>query len=424
MREITGYDVIVVGGGPGGVGAAVAAGRSGAKTLLIEREGCLGGAATTMLVNPFMPCTTRPKDDKTPCRLANAGLFIEIMRRLERRGMGALNKWGAGGFDDETLKLVLDEVAAEAGVQVLFHTTLYDVERNDGAVTAVLAAHNSGPLRIPGRVFVDATGDALLAERAGCEIMFGNEEGVVMPMTLFFVLDGIDYGVFPWGELKKLCQEGPAHTPALVNTNLSCMHRSPAGLLYMNAIRVPGNTLDPLDVTKAEIEGRRRVHNFVAWMRANVPGCASVRLVKTGTHVGIRESRRVVGDYIITGDDFSTCARFDDAIACCTYPVDIHGQAQGQTTIRELPPDGYYQIPYRCLTPKGKTNLLMAGRSISADVTLHSSVRVMPPVMNIGEAAGHAAALSLPKGDVRAVEIKALQKRIRANGGALDPLPM
>ena len=192
-RTIDSYDVVVVGGGPGGVGAAVAAARGGAKTLLVEREGCLGGAGTTMLVNPFMRWTSTRGPNGEPPRVLNAGVFAEIMDRLRDRG--ALRPPPREGrFDDEALKLVLDELVREAGADVLFHAALYDAETEDGVVAAVRLAHNAGPLRVTGKVFVDSTGDGLLAAAAGCELLVGNEDGMVMPMTLFFAVGGVDHG--------------------------------------------------------------------------------------------------------------------------------------------------------------------------------------------------------------------------------------
>ncbi len=416
MNEIDTYDVIVVGGGPGGVSAAVAAGRSGARTLLIEREGCLGGGATTMMVHPFMSNRTPGR----PGSVVNAGLFAEINRRLEDRSAGR----NSHSFDDEAMKVVLDELVAESGADVLFHAALYDAEADDGRVKAVLLAHNAGPIRVSGKVFIDSTGDALLAERTGCEIEVGDEEGYVMPMTLYFAVAGADPERAPSrGEMRKLCPAGAAADPPLINTHFSTYSWTPGGLCLINAIRIPGDTLDPMSVSRAESEGRRLVENFVAWLRARVPGFENARLVKTGSHIGIRESRRVMGDHLLTLDEFKAAAKFDDAIACCGYPVDKHNQAAGDTFFVHLQPGEYYQVPYRCLTPKGLTNLLIAARSISTDVYVHASVRIMPPVMNIGQAAGYAAAMSLHAGDVRDIDVQALQQKIRDAGGVLEPKP-
>lgn len=418
------YDVVVVGGGPGGVGAAVRAAQSGARTLLIERGGFLGGAATMMMVNPIMPVTTCMHTDEQPQVLLNAGLVAELAERLQARAAGGVVPSGCIAFDDEVLRLVLDEMVQEAGVTVLYHATLYDPKVRAGRVQAVQLAHNNGPLTVPGRVFVDATGDALLAARAGAQIEYGDADGTVMPMTLFFAVGAVDPARMPdCGAMKALCAAGATDTPALINTNYSTHTLAPNGLVYFNVIRIGGNTLDPLVLSAAEAEGRRRIENFVAWLRARVPGYERCVLVKSAVHIGIRESRRVMGDYVLRAADFEQAAQFTDAIACCAYPVDIHHAAQGQTTMRHLPPGAYYQIPYRCLTPLGLQNVLMAARSISCDRTIHSSLRVMATVMNIGEAAGYAAALSLPKGRVRAVCAAAVQECILAHGGLLAPAP-
>ena len=425
MHSMDGYDVVVIGGGPGGFCAAVSAAREGAKTILFEREGCLGGGATTMLVCPFMPHVTSPGPGDEPRKVVNAGLFREIVLRLHERGEG--ENTTAVCFDDEALKVVLDELAEEAGLQVVFHAALFDAEAADGRVSSAMLAHNGGPIRVTGKVFVDGTGDALLAARAGAEFHLGNETGRLMPMTTNFIVGGVDLDRVPEREeFRAMADKGDQDTPALINRNISCIRGKDAkGWMHFNAIRMPGlSTIDPFDLSKAEAEGRRLVRNMIAWLRANVSGYENAHLVKTGTHVGIRESRRVVGDYTLTYDDWKNCARFDDGIACCSYVIDVHGDKPNDTRLESLPPGGYYQIPYRCLTPKGKTNLLMASRSISGDVSAHSSYRVMPPVMSIGQAAGIAASMALPEGDVRAVEVPVLQDRIRSARGVLEPWPI
>jgi len=311
-------------------------------------------------------------------------------------------------------------------VDVIFHAALFDCEVEDDSahkrVAAARFAHNSGPLKVKGRVFVDGTGDGLLAATSGAGVMKGNEDGHVMPMTLFFAVAGVDHEKAPqgWGpEYRKIIaaeREGP---PRLENTHLLCIARAPNGFLYFNAIRIPGDTLSPEDVSGAEAEGRRLVANFVEWLRARVPGHEHCVLAKTGTHVGIRESRRIVGDYVLNIDDFDRAAKFDDGVASCAYNVDIHGQKPNQTTFRQLPPGEWYHIPYRCLTPKGIANVLVASRSVSADVVAHSSLRIMPVVMCIGQAAGFASAMSLPSGDVRSIDVAELRKRIVDAGGVL-----
>jgi len=415
VKPIDDCDVVVVGGGPGGFAAAVAAARAGAKTLLAERAGCLGGGMTTMLVCPFMPHETSGR----PRKAVNAGVFREVCERLIARGQAAPG--ACIRFDSEAAKLVLDELAAEAGVAVIFHAALYDAETERNRVSAVRLAHNAGPLRATGRVFIDGTGDALLAARAGAEFAFGDSAGRVMPMTTNFIVGGVDVDRIPGrDELRKLMASGG--DPPLVNRHVSCLSVDrEKRWVHFNAVRIPGDTIDPADLSGAEAEGRRRVANLVEWLRARVPAFAGCYLVKTGSHIGVRESRRVVGDYVLSYDDWKSCRRFDDAIACCSYGIDRHGDAPNETRIEHLPPGGFYQIPYRCLTPRGLDNVLVASRSISADVSAHSSLRIMPTVMCIGQAAGIAAAMSLPAGSVRDVDVAALQQKIRDAGGVVEP---
>lgn len=372
-----------------------------------------------MLVNPFMPYTTTVWADG-PHYILNAGVFGEVVAKLLERK--ACNPNDVRRFDDEIIKVIYDELVKGAGVDVMFHAALFDAEMDGPRIRAVRLAHNSGPIRVTGRQFIDSTGDGLLAALAGCKIMLGNELGKVMPMTLNFIVGGVDHAQMPTSkEIKAMATVGDKDTPALINTNLSCTSWRRPGELHFNAVRVPGNTLDPMDLSRAEIEGRRRAENYVQWLRARVPGFANAFLMKTGAHIGIRESRRVVGDYILNVDDFKRSAKFDDAIACCAYPSDIHTDEPNATCFLHQPPGEFYQVPYRCLTPKGKTNLLVAARSISVDIPMHGSVRIMPPVMNIGEAAGFAAAMCLPEGDIHKVDVRELQRRIVANGGIIMP---
>ncbi len=422
MRNIDGYDVVVSGGGPGGFAAAVASGRSGAKTLLLEREGCLGGGMTTMLVHPFMP-------HRTGGKVINAGIFKEVVERAAEKigDQSNPNPFERNAiFDDEAMKVVLDELATEAGVDVIFHATVTGAEVEGDRITAALFAHNGGPLRVTGNVFIDGTGDAVLADLAGCQCEFGNDAGEVMPMTLNFLVGGIDLDTMHKYDVVEMIRNGDNDTPKLINTHFSCSSEPRPDFMQFNMVRLPGNTLDPVDLSKAEMEGRRRVENFMAWAKANVPGFENAYLAKTASHMGIRESRRVVGDYVLSEDDFTGRARFDDAVCCCSYDIDIHGSKPNEVRIESLKPGEYYQIPYRCLTPLGKSNMLMAARSISPHVVAHSSMRIMPVVMTIGQAAGIAAAMAVTSGDTRAIDTRSiditeLQKRITTAGGILEP---
>lgn len=427
MQTLDGYDVVVAGGGPGGCGAAIAAARAGARTLLIEREGWLGGGATSMLVNPFMSDLTAPAPETGRQLTVNAGLYRQVVDRLLDGGHGqrwvsVSGGWGGVNFDDEALKIILDDLAAEAGVTVLFHTALFDVEKSGDRVLALRAAHNGGPLRIPGRVFVDSTGDGLLAAAAGASFARGDDMGETMPLTLCFAIGGLDLARVPSRHaIRARCATGAQDTPALLNTNFSFSQIPPHGLMYVNAIRIPADPMDAFSLSAAEGNGRKLIQNFMAWARAHLPGFEQAFVAKTGVHVGVRESRRIEGDYTLTHEDFKRCARFDDAIACCAYMLDTHGQRPGENRFEHLPPGEYYQIPYRCLIPRRLENVLIGSRCISASREAFSSFRVMPPVMNIGEGAGYAAALARATGEARAVDPAALQSLIRAQGGALEP---
>jgi hypothetical protein len=424
MRRFDDYDVVVLGGGPGGCGAAVCAARAGARTLLVEREGCLGGGATTMLVHPFMPHKVHAPAGQCNADqpLVNAGLYREVVDRLLARGKA--KEGFCVDFDDEYLKIVLEELVREAGADILYHAGVYDVDAADGTVCSARLAHNGGPIEVKASVFIDATGDALPAELAGCEIMRGDAQGRVQPTTLNFIVGGVGTERMPgYGAMAQRCAAGGDDEPALINTNYNCHSIPRPGYVHFNAIRVHGDPLDPMDLSRMEIESRRRVENFVAWLKANVEGFEGCYLVKTGSHVGIRETRRVRGDYVLTYDDWKAGRRFDDGIAACSYSVDIHGQEDKSDESNEpMPPGHYYQVPYRCLTPRGARNLLIASRAISGDRQANGSYRIMPTVMNIGEAAGFAAAMALPSGDIRAVDIPALRDRLIAHGAALEPM--
>ena len=327
-------------------------------------------------------------------------------------------KWTVLLFDDEPLKVVLDELLAEAGVTVLYHAALFDADVADGRVAAVRVAHNGGPIRVPGSVFIDGTGDSLLAYAAGCLWEQGDPRGQVMPMTLNFIVGGVDAAKLPKiAALRERAMRGDRDRPRLINTNVSCFHALPNGRVHFNAVRIPGSGVAPDALSHAEMEGRRRVRNFVDWLRAHVVGFEQCWLVKTGNHIGVRETRRVIGDCVLSFEDLQAARKFDDGVARCAYEVDIHGQEPNEGTEIEVPQGDWYEIPYRCLTPQGLTNLLVAARGVSADAMVHASLRITPVVMNIGEAAGIAAAMSLPDGNVRGVDVEDLRRRLRECGG-------
>lgn len=408
-------EVVVVGGGPGGLCAAVAAAEEGADTLLIERYGFLGGMATAGLVNPFM---TWHAGGRPIIR----GLFQRIIERLDDLGGWAGPRQGSA-FDAELLKFVADDLCAEAGVRVLLHTQLAAVDAIDGRVRRIAVASKSGLQAVRGDVFVDGTGDGDLAAWAGAEVEIGRDEDqLCQPMTLCFRMLGVNLDAIPpRAEVNRLYEaareRGEIDNP---RENVLFFFTTHDHEVHFNTTRViKRDATNVEDLTAAELEARRQVRQMVRFLRAEVPGFADAWLQEMAPQIGVRESRRVMGDYVLTADDVLAARKFDDGVARGSYAVDIHNPAGTGTVIKHLPPGEAYDIPYRCLTPRGFDNLLIAGRCISADHAAHSSLRVMPIVMAIGEAAGAAAATTREVGDVRAVDVPALRARLVERGASI-----
>lgn len=408
-------EVVVVGGGPGGLCAAVAAAEEGADTLLIERYGFLGGMATAGLVNPFM---TWHAGGQPIIR----GLFERIIGRLDDLGGWSGPRQGSA-FDTELFKFVADDLCAEAGVRLRLHTQLAAVDACEGHVQRIAVAGKSGLQAVRGDLFIDGTGDGDLAAWAGAEVEIGRDEDYLcQPMTLCFRMVGVNLDAIPpRTEINALYeaakQRGEIDNP---RENVLFFFTTHDHEVHFNTTRVV--KLDPTsaeDLTAAELKARRQVRQMVRFLRAEVPGFADAWLQEMAPQIGIRESRRVIGDYVLTVDDVLEARKFDDGIARGSYSVDIHNPAGTGTVIKRLPPGEAYDIPYRCLTPRGFDNLLIAARCISSDHGAHSSLRVMPIVMAIGEAAGVAAARARAAGDVRAVDVPALRTRLVERGASI-----
>jgi hypothetical protein len=398
------WDVIVAGGGPGGVNAAVAAARRGASVLLVERFGYLGGMATAGLINPFMAYTVQ-----TTGKVLTTGVFNEILDRLEAHAGLAKDR---ATFDDEQMKLVLDELTAEAGVRVLLHTFVSGVEAVDGSIQAIQATGKSGVFSLRARMFVDSTGDGDLAALADCQVEVGRaEDGLCQPMTLCFRVAGVDLSAyagddfFHWEhplrlEVDRVYQEAKAQgriTNPREDVLIFATLRQ--DVLHFNTTRVIRHSaLDVLSLTEAEQIGRRQVVEMVALLKDKIPAFRNAYLQKMASIIGVRESRRVIGKYVLTSEDILSGKKFPDGIARSVYPVDIHNPAGTGTVLKHLPAGTYYEVPFRCLVPLNCRNLLIGSRCISTTHEAHSSMRVMPVVAGIGEAAGIAAALCAQRG--------------------------
>ncbi len=415
-------DVVIVGGGPAGVCAAVAAAEEGADTLLVERYGFLGGMATAGLVNPFMPYRAGSEQ-------VNAGAFQRMIDWFEELGGWSHRSNAPTAFDPEVAKLALDLMVQQAGVRLLLHSYLVGAESAGGRVQKVVTAGKSGLQGIAGMVFIDASGDADLAALAGARYELGRpEDGFCQPMTMNFRMAGVDEDRLPSREtITELFLAAKARGE-IDNPRENCLwfFTTRPGEIHFNTTRVV--KLDATrteDMTAAELEGRKQVREMVRFLTTRVAGFEHAHLSALPTQIGIRESRRVVGDYVLTTGDVLSARKFPDGIARGAYPVDIHNPAGTGTVIQHLPPGEAYDIPYRCLCPVGFDNLLVAGRPISSDHGAHSSHRVMPIAACNGEAAGVAAALCVAgQHDIRGIAVSELRARLKARGASIYEPPV
>lgn len=412
-------DVVVVGGGPGGLGAAIAAAEEGAGVLLIERYGFLGGMATAGMVNPFMPWFAGQEP-------IVRGVFERLLGRL--REMGALGgPRGKHCFDYELLKILADRMVGEVGVRLRLHSFLIGVDAAGGRVRRLAVAGKSGLEAVEGKLFIDSTGDGDLCAWAGCRVEKGRaQDGLCQPMTLNFRMGGVDIDAMPERAQINALYDAAKERGEIDNPreNVLFFFTTREGEVHFNTTRVV--MLDGTDaaaLTEAELTGRRQVAQMVRFLVAQVPGFERAYLQAMGTQIGVRETRRVIGDHVLTTDEVLSAAKFPDGIARGSYGVDIHNPAGTGTEIHHLPPGEAYDIPYRCLTPLGFDNLLVAARCISCDHGAHSSLRIMPIVMAVGEAAGVAAAQAVAQGvTTREVDVAALRARLVARGASLSQM--
>jgi len=385
--------VLVAGGGPAGLAAAVAAARRGAETLLIERYGFLGGMATAGLVNPFMSWHV----DGEPLV---AGIFQEMLDRMRAAGGYGCQRQPTA-FDPEVFKRAADQLCQEVGVQLRLHTFVTRVRLRSSRISRVQTESKSGPEEWRARVYIDCTGDADLAFRAGVPCDHGREQdGLAQPMTLNFRMANVELERMPpREEINRLFDEAKAegvlHQP---RENLLFFYTLRAGVVHFNTTRVLGlSGANAQDLTAAEMEARRQAHELAHFLTARVPGFEQAYLQQCAPQIGVRESRRIRGEYTLTADDVVQAHKFPDGIARSNYPIDIHNPAGSGTVIRDVPEGDYYEIPYRCLLPVGVDNLLVAGRCVSATHEAQASLRVMPQCFAMGEAAGLAAAMAVQR---------------------------
>ena len=413
------YDLIVAGGGLTGVAAAVSASREGLQVLLVERMGSLSGAMANSLVYPFMIFWMNdPETGKR--RLLSAGLFTEMRERMSKKT----------GFTDmelkpEYFKLVLDDMVTEAGVDVLFHATIFDVNTVDDKIKSLKLVTKSGVIEVEADYFVDATGDGDVLAMAGCEFALGREsDGLCQPMTTCFRLSNVDLELFKkerprLQELYKEWQaEGKITNP---RENILVFYGIGDGILHLNTTRViRRNPVDVFDVSKAEIEARRQVYEMEQFLKANCEAFKNSTIISIASDIGVRESRKLVGEHVLTAEELKNCTPFGDSIALGNYEIDIHNPNGTGTELYYFNPGEYYRIPYRCLLPKEYTNLLVAGRCISATHEAQAAIRILPICSCLGEAAGTAIGVAFNSGtNTHTVDVKEVQRKLIEYGAEI-----
>lgn len=434
------YDVIVAGGGPSGIGAAIAAARNGARVLLIEQAGYLGGMATNASVPAFCPFT----DGK---RVTIGGIGLEVLEAMKKESYespfyddkpGRLKEYDWVPIDPEVLKRVTEKLVVDSSCQILLHTVVTDVLHRKGKLTSVKIHNKSGNRTIRARYFIDCTGDADLVAMARGSFEYGDEDGLVQAGTLCFRIANLDTRRF-MAYAKEYKEDGNlniAVSKAKEKNDFIVDERYVAGIALQGE-GVAGlnfghiydfNPLDAKDLTRAELEARAKLPRLMEFLHHYVPGAEKAVLISSGPAVGLRESRRICGEYRLTKLDYYNRAVFEDTIARYSYPIDMHASTSSQDDYgndREYVTSRYqegeaYTIPFRSLLPVGFSNLFVAGRTISCDRAMMASIRVMPACFATGEAAGTAAALCHKKKLVSTkLDIKELQHQLTKQGAIL-----
>jgi len=427
MAVATEVDVVVCGGGIAGTMAAVAAARAGARTALVERYGFLGGNATAGAVAQFNSWQT------VNGRTVVAGLAAEVVERLRVYGAAGAHQrftMSTGHVMDrveyapEVLKLVLDDMVTEAGVRPLLHSSVLDVQAEGRRIRTLRLLTKGGILALAPGVLVDVSGDIDALHRAGASFLDLQQGEALQPATMMFRFGPIDFDRFDAlapAETAALAQRGFAEG-RLARAALHASRNPDSADGWFNIGRLAVDATDPDALSAAEIEGRRQGWRAAQFLRDCVPGCAGGRLVSFGTQIGIRETRRIAGDYVLTAEDLRRPTQFPDAIAAGAYPIDIHPAAGGGLVYEDLGDDHAYQIPYRSLLPAAFDNALVAGRGVSATHEALAAIRVMTISMAVGQAAGTAAAMAVQAGspgDVRTVPVPALREALADAGACL-----
>ncbi|MGG4482843.1 FAD-dependent oxidoreductase [Paenibacillus illinoisensis] len=439
-------DVVIVGGGPAGIAAAIAAGRQGVRTVLVERYGFVGGMSTAAMVYPWMTFHTESGEQVI------RGIAQEIVDRLKERGGSPGHLRDTVGFVHSVTpyhpaiyQVVAADMLQEAGVRLLLHSFVDEVVALENRVEAVRLTNKSGRMELRAKVFVDTSGDADAAYLAGAAIAKGRDgDHQSQPMTMKFRMRGVNlervkqyilehpedfYAKTPVAELDRIPLTGVSgfysqwqKSGIPINRDQVLFFTGPAeDEVLINCTRVQGlDATNAEDLTSAEQEGRKQVLMIAEFLHRDVPGFERASISAVAPQIGIRESRRIIGQYSLTREDVITGRKFDDVIARSGYPIDIHDPSGQGVTAAFIEGDGAYDIPYRCLISSNIRNLLAAGRCISTTHEAHATTRLTPSCMATGEAAGTSAALAVQmKLDPLSIPVALLQKELRQNGVAI-----
>lgn len=424
-------DIAVIGAGPGGLGAAVMAGRKGLKTALFEQSGRPGGCAAVCEVSPFMLSGDQE-------RFFDAPVFSGWLKRIisylpenlrEKQNSAACKDSSGRLITPAVAALAAEDMLLDAGVQIFYHYRLVDVITDgSGKIEYIILHSKSGFSAAKAQIFVDSSGDGDLAALAGCDFEYGDEQGGCQPMTTCFDMGDVEVmgGDVRSQEFQEVSQK--LYTRAVENgklssprENLLCFNAHDRHGVHFNTTRIIGmDATDGMMRSAAEIEGRKQIREYIRFLREDMPGFENSSL-RTFGDAGVRESRRICGKYYLTREDVSNCRHFADGIARCNYGIDIHNPRGKGTEVTYFKPEDFYEIPFGSLVPQNAKNLLIGSRCISGDVAAHSSFRVMPTVCSIGQAAGVAAAIAIENSiPVTEVDGTVVRRELNAMGAQLD----
>lgn len=417
------YDLAVVGGGFSGVAAAVSAAEDGLSVLLVEKAGSLGGAMSNCLVYPFMNFWTNDPTTKEKNYLS-CGIFEKMRERQRLLEPNAKDT----RFNPEYYKMALDGMCEDAGVDILFHATLYDVTVDNKKIKSIKVIAGSEKLEIEADFFVDATGDGNLFYLAGCDFALGRKsDSLCQPMTTCFRMCGVDTNKLKEERpqiqelYKKYKEDGKIKNPRENILMFFLNSGTQDDIVHFNTTRIVKlDPTNPFDVSKAEIEARRQIVEMITFLKENTESFKESVLISVASDIGVRESRKLKGEHILTEEELKACTRFEDSIALGNYDIDIHNPSGSGTSHYYFKDGEYYTIPYRSLLPKEIDNMLVAGRCISATHEAQASIRIMPICACLGEAAGTAAAVAKGTGTTtHTLDVKKVQIRLKEKGAKL-----